>query len=310
MLSVSGPGIPALCRKSGHLYFGETGHLHLGPTKERPGSGVTSTFGPLWALCPSSNEYWNKSASLLHTDADGRDLRDPPNVRHYLLSSLPHLAGVGSGICQQVQNGLAPNPALRALLVALDAWVSGGRRPPPSRVPRRANGTLVPSLPRSRVRFPEVTGVTYNGLLRTGDLFDFGPALEQGILSQLPPTLLGTPYAVLVPRTDADGNDVAGIRLPAVAVPTATYTGWALRAAMFAGDDLCDAAGQQIPFARTRTERLAAGDPRRSLAERYRTHARYVKRFARAAKRLVHERLLLPEDAMALTVAADGTAVP
>ncbi len=268
------------------------------------------------ATCPrifdvnSSNEYWNKSASLLHTDADGKDLRDPPNVRTYLLSSLPHLAGVGSRICQQEQNGLAPNPALRALLVALDAWVSAGRRPPPSRVPRRSNGTLVPSLPRTRVRFPDVAGVTHNGLLRTGDWFDFGPSLEQGILGVLPPAMLGTPYPVLVPRTDADGNDVAGIRLPAVAVPTATYTGWALRAAAFAGDDLCDAAGQQIPFVRTRTERVAAGDPRRSLAERYRTHARYVKRFARAATRLVHQRLLLPEDAMALTAAAGGTPVP
>ena len=78
---------------------------------------------------------------------------------------------------------------------------------------------------------------------------------------------------MLVPKTDADGNDVAGIRLPAVAVPTATYTGWALRAAAFAGDDLCDASGQQIAFLRAKADRLAAGDPRRSLAERYPTHA-------------------------------------
>jgi hypothetical protein len=268
------------------------------------------------ATCPkifdvnSANEYWNKSASLLHTDAAGEDLPDPPNVRYYLLSSLPHVASSGTGICQQTQNGLPPNPALRALLVALDAWVSTGTKPPPSRVPRRSKDTLVAALPRTKEGFPGIPNVTYNGLTRTGDLFDFGPSLDQGILTVLPPTLLGTPYTVLVPRTDRDGNDLAGIRLPAVAVPTATYTGWALRAAAFAGDDLCDASGQQLPFARTKADRLAALDPRRSLAERYRTHARYVSLFARAAKRLQHQRLLLAEDAQTLTAAAAAAEVP
>ena len=95
-----------------------------------------------------------------------------------------------------------------------------------------------------------------------------------------------------------------------MAVPTATYTGWTLRAAAFAGNDLCDASGQQIPFLRTKAERLAADDPRPSLAERYGTHARYVKKLGRAAKRLRRQRLLLPEDAVTLTTAADATAVP
>src|SRR4029077_4364846 len=99
----------------------------------------------------SANEYWNKAASLLHTDAAGKDLPDPPHVRYYLLSSLPHVAGAGLGICQQPQNALAPNPALRALLAALDAWVSAGKKPPASRVPRSAKGTLLPSLPQVKV---------------------------------------------------------------------------------------------------------------------------------------------------------------
>ena len=99
----------------------------------------------------SANEYWNKSASLLHTDASDRDLADPPNVRFYLLSSLPHLSIGGKGICQQEQNALPPNPALRGLLVALDEWVAGGKRPPASRVPRSGKGTLQPSLPQAMV---------------------------------------------------------------------------------------------------------------------------------------------------------------
>jgi Alpha/beta hydrolase domain len=268
------------------------------------------------ATCPrifdvnSANEYWNKSASLLHTDATGRDLPDPENVRFYLLSSLPHFATSGKGICQQEQNGLPPNPALRGLLVALDDWVSNDRRPPASRVPRSAKGTQVPPLPQAKQGFPGIPGVTYNGLTRTGDLFDFGPMLDQGVLTVLPPVLVGTPYRVLVPKTDDDGNDVAGIRLPSVAVPIATYTGWALRAPAFAGDDLCDASGQQIPFTRTKAERLAALDPRRALAERYPTHDRYVKRVTRAAKRLRHQRLLVDEDVEALTAAAAAAPVP
>ena len=128
--------------------------------------------------------------------------------------------------------------------------------------------------------FPNIPGVTYNGIHHTGDLWDFGPKFDDGILSVLPPRLLGTPYEIFVPRTDADGNDIAGIRLPDVAVPVATYTGWGLRAAA-AGDpvpivDGCDASGQRLPFAETKAERVAAGDPRRSLQERYKDHASYV----------------------------------
>ena len=114
--------------------------------------------------------------------------------------------------------------------------------------------------------------------MTTGDLFDYGPFFDDGILTILPPVLVGSPYPAFVPKTDADGNDIAGIRLPEVAVPLATYTGWGVRAAAFGGDDLCDAAGQKIDFHQTKDERLAAGDPRLSIEERYPTHRRYVRR--------------------------------
>src|SRR6185503_4403775 len=155
----------------------------------------------------SANEYWVKAGSLLHTDTLGNDLPDPANVRFYLLSSLAHNATTDRGICQQPGNPLVPNAGLRALLVALDEWATRDRTPPASRVPRRANGTLVPSLPQDAVGFPAIPAVNYNGLMTTGDLLDFGP---------LPPLFLGSPYPAFVPRTDADGNDVAGIRLPDV----------------------------------------------------------------------------------------------
>jgi Alpha/beta hydrolase domain len=180
--------------------------------------------------------------------------------------------------------------------VALDQWVTAGTEPPASRVPRRSDGTLVPALPQTGVGFPTIPGVTYNGLTTTGDLFDFGPMFGQGILTTLPPLLLGSPYPVFVPTTDADGNDVAGIRLPEVAVPLATYSGWNLRAPTFAGDDRCDGYGQKIDFAQTKAERLASGDPRLSIEERYPNHGTYVSKVAQAANGLHKDRLLLDED--------------
>ena len=259
----------------------------------------------------SANEYWVKGASLLHTDLEGNDLPDPPEVRFYLFSSLPHAAGIGSsglGICQQPRNPLVANAGLRALLVALDDWVTTGAEPPASRVPRRADGSLTIPLPREMVGFPNIPGVRYTGLMSTGDLFDYGPDFNEGILTTLPPESAGSPYPVFVPRTDVDGNDLAGIRLPPVAAPRATFTGWALRAPAFGGPDLCDAAGQQIDFAATRDERLASGDPRPSLEERYPDPTAYVEAVAAAAQGLAREHLLLDEDVERMVREAETTA--
>jgi hypothetical protein len=246
----------------------------------------------------SENEYWAKAGSLLHSDTEGRDLPDPPNVRHFLLASLPHSRGrgpTGFGYCQQPQSPLVANATLRALLVDLDDWVTRGVEPPASRVPRVADGTLVPPLPQSSVGFPTIPGVTFNGRLHEGDLFDYGLSAARGVLTVIPPRRIGAPYPVLVPKTDADGNDIAGVRQVEIAVPLATFTGWALRRGAASGDG-CDAAGQQIDFAPTRAARLAAGDPRLSLEERYPTLQDYVGKVTAAAQELVKQRLLLQED--------------
>jgi hypothetical protein len=155
--------------------------------------------------------------------------------------------------------------------------------------------------------FPTIPGVVYNGVHHTGDLFDFGPGFDRGMLTVLPPKVVGTPYPVFVPKTDVDGNDIAGVRLPDVAVPTATLTGWALRAD---GHDGCDAAGQRIPFAKTKAERMASGDPRLSLEERYADHATYVRLVTEAAQRLKEQRFLLEEDAAGYVSAAQAARVP
>ena len=257
----------------------------------------------------SDNEYWAKAASVLHTDSHGLDLWEAPNVRLYLIAGRPHGDGVpasGPGICQQARNPLVGNQGLRALLVALDKWVSDGAAPPPSLVPRAGEETLVSSK-QEDVGFPGIPGVTYNGRMHGGDLFDFGPEAEHGILTVLPPKLLGSPYPALVPRTDADGNTLAGIRLPDIAVPTATYTGWNLR--KNPPDEGCDHAGMYVPFAKTKAERLAKGDPRLSIEERYPDHGAYVHAVAASAADLQRQGFLLQEDAERYIKAAEESDV-
>jgi Alpha/beta hydrolase domain len=272
----------------------------------------------------SANEYWAKAGSMLTTDTTGHDLDldHTDSVRYYLLASLPHGAGTAAGICAQPQNPLGPDVVLRALLVDLDNWVSKGRDPPANQVPRRKDGTLVPALPQSGQGFPQNIPsvspnpiVVYNGIHHTGDLWDFGPRFDDGILSVLPPKSLGTPYPVFVPKTDADGNDIAGVRLTDVSVPVATYTGWALRDESSTLPnpqqwDGCDASGQRIPFVKTKAARLAAGDPRLSLEERYKDHPTYVNLVTQAAQTLEQQGFMLDQDVQAAIATAQGASVP
>ena len=261
----------------------------------------------------SANEYWAKNMAVGFVDNGGHDLPDEPvNVRSYFLASLPHQGGVGAtgkGICQQNRNPLVANAVLRALLVAMDQWVSSGLEPPARRIPRVVDDTLVAPLPQTKQGFPEIPSVKYNGRMHTGDLLDYGAQFDKGILTILPPRLVGTPYPHLVPRTDPDGNDIAGIRLPEVTAPLATYTGWNLRAFPAGGDDGCDHFGQQIDFARTKAERVATADPRPSLEERYPSHAYYVNAVTSAANGLAQDRLLLEEDVQAYVKKAQTTTV-
>ena len=257
----------------------------------------------------SSNEYWVKAGSLLHTDTRGNDLPDPANVRFYLISGLSH--GVGNvtskGMCQQFLNPTSPFPALRALLVALDDWVSRGTEPPASRVPRHADGTMVKAEPRpgfqtgvvsqKALGWPTIPGVNYTGVVTARYHLDFGPSLDKGIVAKYPPSLSGrSAYPIFVSRVDQDGNEAAGIRLPPVEAPIATTTGWALRRAEFGENEGCEANGQHVAFAVRKSDRLGSGDPRLSLEERYTNHEGYVAAVKSAAGKLAQQRLLLPAD--------------
>jgi len=256
----------------------------------------------------SANEYWVKSASLLHTTPDGQaDLPDSPYARNYLISSHQHGTGsaTSKGNCQQFQNPLNSAPIQRALFLALDDWVNG-IAPPASRVPRLADGMLANPLPQSTVGFPNIPGVTYTGLKTTRYLFDYGPNFYTTGIATINPPLVSPPYQdnplngpiypSYVPKTDSDGNDIAGVRLPDVTVPLATYTGWALRSGAWANDG-CESSGQYIPFARTAADRQATGDPRPSVEERYPSFGEYYAKVKNAIDGLVKDRLMLCEDA-------------
>jgi len=269
---------------------------------------------PLAVEIYSANEYWVKAASLLHTDPAGTvDLPDSPYTRNYLISGHQHGTGnpTSKGVCQQLQNPLNSAPIQRALFVDLDEWSTEGTQPPASRVPRLADGRLVSPLPQSAVGFPDIPGVTYTGLKTTRYLRDYGSSgyYDGGPFGGIPtlnPPVVAIPYQdngangpiypSFVPKTDSDGNEIAGVRLPDVTVPLATYTGWALRAGPQANDG-CEAAGQYIPFARTQADRLASGDPRPSVEERYPSFGEYRSAVMRAIDDLVKDRLMLCEDA-------------
>ncbi len=297
-----------------------TNHL-MGQTAGRSERCMATNTCPKRFEVNTSNEYWCKAASLLHTDTQGHDLPDPENVRFYLLSGLSHSVGniADRKKNQQFTNGVAPHAAHRALLVALDEWVSQGIAPPESRVPRGADNAVfaVPRpgfqtgfVPQEELGWPTIPAVTYNGLITTRYLLDFGPEFNRGVLSDYPPSLAGRPtYPIFVSRVDEDGNEVAGVRLPQVEAPVATTTGWALRRAGFGENEGGESDGQHIPFKTTKAERLAAGDPRLSLEERYRDHDGYVEAVTEAAKRLEKQRFLLPADVQRHIEAAQASNV-
>ena len=235
-------------------------------------------------------EFWQARASLVVTDTRGNDIALPDNVRAYLMASTPHSEGFGeqpyeTAYCQNLANPLQNGGPMRALLHALDLWVSEGIEPPDSEFPSRDDGTLVSPIQNSD-GFPDIPGVDFPDVINGLRVTDY---------SVYPPAE-GASYPVFVPKIDADGNEVVGIRLPEVSVPLATYAGWNLARKGFAEGSLCSVIGSTIPFAGTRSQRLAARDPRPSIEERYESHEKYVQAVERAARGLAKKRLLLEED--------------
>ncbi len=303
---ISGVGRVFLNDEFGQPFRTNTQHEdHLMPENEFPFSTATlddpitgkrgslfryDGFDPKLIEVNTSTEYWQKGASLLATDPLGtRDVELPSEARVFMVTGTQHAGRVGltpaAGPCVNRRNPHSPSAALRALLVDLDEWVEKGTAPPASRVPHLADGTLVAPDATGFPAIPEFHVVrSTNAIARFADWVEPKPAG-------------GQQYRPLVAKVAADGNELAGILLPDIAAPLATYTGWNAYKAPFPEGELCDRDGSYAPLAKTQAERAKSGDPRPSLEELYGDHAGYVAKLTAAADALVRERLLLPEDA-------------
>ncbi|MBT2337199.1 hypothetical protein J7E49_25275 [Variovorax paradoxus] len=281
-----------------HLYPGDQFPFSYA-TRTDPVSGATdgifahcerSDTCPRLMHLDSNLEFWQARASLVTTDGAGRALALPGGVRAYLMASTQHgpAGQPTAGICQHPNNPAVQAPLVRAAMARLVEWARDGKAPPPSRYPAAGRG-LVP-FDRAAMGFPDLSalGVRFPGVLN-----------ELSVAEASGPPWRADParrYQVLLPRTDADGHDVDGVRLPDVEVPLATYSGWNLRKAGFAENDLCGLNGISIPFAKDAAERTVRRDPRPSIAERYRTRTAYVQRVNAAAENLREAGFMLDED--------------
>jgi len=267
--------------------FPFTDLAQAGPRGERDGilAAYRSNQAPKVIYTNTSVEYWGlgRSAALTHLSLDGaRDADVPDNVRIYHLAGTQHGEAAfpptpGNG--QALGNPMPQGNVMRALLRAAHQWVESGTRPPESRHPSLRDQTLVQL---KAIGFPAIPGL---GDPRTIE----GPGhLNEGHFAALP---------FLVPKVDADGNEVAGIRVPELAVPLATTTGWNFRSERVGNPTTLYALlGSYVPFSRTKTEREARHDPRLSVEERYRDREDYLQRIRVSAAALVKDRLLLQED--------------
>jgi hypothetical protein len=242
-------------------------------------------------------EVFGARGSLLVTDGAGNAIDIPDNVRLYEVPGTNH--GGGAGVanlttptqCVYLRSAVVQSTIDRALAPVLEEWIANNTPPPASRYPSVADNTLAPPTDRIAVGFPDLgtAGYPYYGYL-------YNPLVVTDYSNAVPVPNLRKPYEVLIGKTDRDGNEIAGVRVPEIVVPLATYAPWNVRAAGHAAGDACISNASTLPLARTRAARIATGDPRRSLEERYRTKAEYVARVRIAAENLVKQRLLLPED--------------
>ena len=259
----------------------------------------------------TSSEYWAGHGALVHTDVEGQQDVEPPDaVRVYAFAGTQHALGglpltdtdpVDGYRGTHAFNCLEYRGLLRAALTNLDRWVSDGIAPPASQYPRISDGTAVaPAAAASSLE--EIPGVKLPCPVRKFTRLDFGP---DPLVPSVIPATVGRDYPCLVSQVDADGNEVAGIRLPLVSVPLATHLGWNRRHADIGGEGQTLSTGgasggtlrgSSIPFAATREEREAAGDPRLSIEERYVSRESFLGQIEAAARQLVAGGYLLEED--------------
>ncbi|HVF62397.1 MAG TPA: alpha/beta hydrolase domain-containing protein, partial [Casimicrobiaceae bacterium] len=279
----------------------------------RPAWGLLSRC-TLSSTCPKifetygGPEYWYSRGSVgVAGTAGNEDLPLPDNVRRYYHSGTTHGGGAGGfnlGTASTNPNVFANNPnpqreTNRALFVALVDWVVNNTPPPESAYPKVSDGTLVPAT-SAAMGWPNIPGAPKpDGVMNSVLDYDYGPRFRyndgSGVIDNVPPPIKRV-ITTLAPKVDADGNEIAGVKSLLHRLPLGTYTGWnPIGSGPLKGREASLAAGY-IPFAKTIAERVAKGDPRRSIEERYPNLIGYYLQALTEAQDLVNKRLLLPED--------------
>ena len=232
-----------------------------------------------------SAEYWNlrMSPGIIGSKAD-TDIPLPSNVRRYYIPSTTHGGGNGAftltpaatgstvGSCLLPSNPMPESDFLAALLIATIDWVTKGTAMPPSSYPKLSDATLVPAT-KAAMGFPTIPNApSPDGIINSAFDYDFGPQFVHpdmsGIMTTVPPTIKRV-IPTYVPKVDADGNEVPGVKPLLARMPLGTYLGWNVTSTGWYKGKACAFSGGFIPFAKTKAERLASGDPRPSLEERY-----------------------------------------
>ena len=259
----------------------------------------------------TSSEYWAGGGAMMHIDLTGSlDLEIPDQIRNFHFGGCQHSLGETHLQDRNPDNGthgqhpfncVDYRPLLRGALVSLDQWVTSGQEPPRSQYPRLDTGTAV-TPDKVTELFSTFPGITTPNPVRRFYRMDFGP--ETGISANVPPKRSSN-YPMLVSAVDQDGNELAGIHMPLISVPLASYTGWSLRHAAIGGSGQTLASGgatggtllgSTIPFPATREDREATGDPRRSIEERYASKDSYLDQIRKAAQQLINQNYMLAED--------------
>jgi hypothetical protein len=243
-------------------------------------------------------EYYGRAASLSHTSLDGK--RDVPLTRDsrlYVFTGGNHGSGTvppGRHDTQYLENANDYEWFMRSLLIAMQQWMANGKMPPASVYPQIARGELAPP---GQVAFPKIPGVTYSPRVHRVFRMDFGETFRTAGIVTIEPPKLGKEFPILVMQVDKDGNEIAGLKTPQVAVPLGTHTGWNLRdPSIGAPDELYSMKGSYFPFARTKGEREQRGDTRLSVTERYPGREAYLERVRAAARQLMEKEYLLKQD--------------
>ena len=299
---------------------------------------------PKIMLTNHETEYWTRAASLVHTDVFGKRDKGPdshPYVRFYAINGSQHgspsASSVRTNANDQHSDGFVEHrPVGRALLVALDRWVTNGIQPPRTTVPQIHEGEMV-TAEQHKAAFPQIPAYTYNGVtfpatrhpgtylkppradygphffMPTPWPWDKVPVAYPGVQDEhnVPPKYFGPPYETRVPFFDADGNGIGGIRMTELAVPLGTYQGWNPRCDNCGAPNFLQPFNVSFwPFAMTEAERLAKNDPRPSIETRYGSKADYVAKIKEAAAKLQAQGFMLEEDELAVVEHAEKMVWP